>query len=61
MKIANICALAMCALMIILGIAVLFASGPIVIKLIWSCVSIFAGVALGSIGIELWKMCKEDE
>lgn len=59
MKIAFLCVFAMCALMIILGIAVWFASGPIFIKLIWSCVSIFSGVALGAIGIDLWKMCKE--
>lgn len=49
------CGLLLCALLILIGVLIWFTAHPFLVKFIVSALAILSGVALGSIGIELWR------
>ena len=53
--VALACGLLLCALLIIAGVALWFTTYPFLVKFMLSALAILSGIALASIGIELWR------
>lgn len=55
MKVALVCDLLLCLLMIVIGVLFIFAPISLIEKCILVPLFILSGIALGNIGIEFWR------